>query len=140
MRALICIGSNDLEKKMISAVKHIGLNTEVATNTKEALKKFEYHLYHLVIIDDEFDSNKGLAGITDRMNNMDMSLRRRICLVWISNKFKTSDNFASLHFSVNAILNQSDISHIEPFLSRTLLEHKRFYTVYNESLKTANKG
>jgi len=140
MKALICIGSNDLEKKMISAVKQVGLNAEVVANTKEALKRFEYHLYNLVIIDDAFDQNKGIAGIIDRMNTMDMFLRRRICLVWISNKFKTNDNFASLNFSVNAIFNQGDISHIEPFLSRTLLDHKRFYTVFNESLKIAQKG
>ena len=140
LSALICIGSPDLKNNTVSAVKHMGLNIEVVTNFKAALKKLEYHLYHLVIMDDIFDQNKGTAGILDRMNTMDMSLRRRICLVWLSNKFKTNDNLTSLHFSVNAILNPSDISHLEQFLSRTLLEHKHFYTIYNDSMKMAGKG
>ena len=140
MNALICINDDDLGTKVVLAVKQMGLNTESVTSAKEALKKLEYHIYHLVIIDDAFDKNKGMAGIIDRMNTMDMSLRRRICIVWVTNKFNTNDNLASLHFSVNAILHQRDIPHLEPFLSRALLEHKHFYTVYNESLKMAGKG
>ena len=140
LNALICIESPDLKNNAVSAVKHMGLNIEVVTNFKDALKKLQYHIYHLVIMDDIFDQNKGTAAILDKMNTMDMSLRRRICLVWISNKFKTNDNLTSLHFSVNAIFHQSDISHLEQFLSRTLSEHKNFYTVYNDSMKTAGKG
>ena len=140
MKALICIGSNDLEKKMISAVKQVGLNAEVVANTKEALKRFEYHLYNLVIIDDAFDQNKGIAGIIDRMNTMDMSLRRRICLVWVSNKFNTNDNMAALHSSVNYIIHLEDINHLEAFLSRALMEHKNLYTVYSDSLTLAGKA
>ncbi|MBU0465330.1 MAG: hypothetical protein KKD21_07205 [Proteobacteria bacterium] len=140
MNALICINGDDLGKKVVSVVKQMGLNTESVTNAKEALKKLEYHIYHLVIIDDAFDGNKGMASIIDRMNTMDMSLRRRICIVWVSNKFSTNDNLASLHFSVNAILHQGDIPRLQPFLSRVLLDHKHFYTVYTESLKMAGKG
>jgi len=140
LNALICLNGDDLEKKVVSAVKQMGLNTESVTNAKEALKKLEYHIYHLVIIDNAFDGNKGMASIIDRMNTMDMSLRRRICIVWVSNKFSTNDNLTSLHFSVNAILHQDDMTDIEPFLSRALLEHKHFYTVYNDSLKLAGKA
>jgi len=140
MKALICINDDDLGTKVVLAVKQLGLNTEAVTNTKDALKRLEYHIYNLVIIDDEFDQNKGMAGIIDRMNTMDMSLRRRICLVWVSNKFNTNDNFASLHFSVNSILHKGDIPHLKPFLSSALLEHKHFYTIYNDSLKLAGKA
>jgi len=140
LNALVCINDDELKKKVVSAVKQMGLNTEVVKNTKTALKRLEYHIYHLVIIDDAFDQSKGVAGIIDRMNTMDMSLRRRICLVWITNKFNTNDNLASLHFSVNSILNNGDTPHIEQFLSSSLLEHKHFYTVYNDTLKMAGKG
>lgn len=45
MNALICINGDDLEKKVVSAVKQMGLNTESVTNAKEALKKIEHHFY-----------------------------------------------------------------------------------------------
>lgn len=140
MNALVCIDGDDLKKKVYSIIKQMGFKVEAVTNIKAALKKLEYHIYHLVIIDDAFDQNKGLSGILDRMNTIDMSLRRRICLVWVSNKFNTSDNMAALHSSVNHIIHQDDIINLKTFLSRALVEHKNFYTVYNDSLKQAGKA
>lgn len=140
LNALVCIDDSDLKKKVYSAIKHMGLNVEAVTNTEAALNKMEYHIYHIVIFDDAFGQDEGVLGIIDRMNAIDMSLRRRICLIRISNKFNTNDNMASLHSSVNQIIHQDDIIHLEAFLSRVLKDHKNFYTVYNESLKQAGKA
>ncbi|WP_299978527.1 zinc-ribbon domain-containing protein [Desulfobacula sp.] len=140
LNALVCIDGDDLKRKVYSLIKQMGLNAETAANTKAALKRLEYHIYHLVIIDDAFDQNKGFSGILNRMNTIDMSLRRRICLIWVSNKFNTNDNMAALHSSVDTIIHQDDIIHLEAFLSRALMEHKNFYTVYNDSLKQAGKA
>lgn len=140
MNALICIGGDELRKKVYLVVKQMRLKAEAVKNTGAALNKMEYHMYHLVIVDDDFDQNKGFSGILDRMNTIDMFIRRRICLVWISNKCNTNDNMAALHSSVNAIIHQDDILHLESFLSRALMSHKNFYTVYNDSLKQAGKA
>lgn len=137
--ALICIDENDLKKKAYSIVKQMGLNAETTANAKAALKKMDYRIYHLVIIDESFEHNNGASGIIERMNTIDMSLRRRICLVLISDKFNTNDNMASLHSSVNSIIHHNDIINLKTFLDRALMEHKNFYTVYNESLKLAGK-
>jgi len=140
LNALVCIDSDDLKKKAYSLVKQMGMNAEAVTSTKVALEKLEYHIYHLLIIDDAFDQNKGVSGIINRMNTIDMSLRRRICLVWVSNKFNTNDNMAALHSSVNYIIHLEDINHLEAFLSRALMEHKNLYTVYSDSLTLAGKA
>jgi len=138
--ALVCIDGADLKKKVYSIIKQMGFNVEAVTDTRSALNKMEYHIYHLVVIDDAFDRNKGISGIIDRMNAIDMSLRRRICLVWISNKFKTNDDMAALHSSVNYFIHQDDIIHLEAFLSKALTDHKDFYTVYNGSLKLIGRA
>lgn len=138
--ALVCINSEELKKKMASAISQIGFNAEAVSDTKTALNKMEYQIYHLVIVDDEFDQNKGISGILDRMNSLDMSLRRRICLIWISHKFNTNDDMASLHSSVNSIIHKDDLGQLEAFLSRAIVEHKNLYTVYNGSLKLMGKA
>ena len=132
--ALICIGATNLQKKTTSSVKDMGLNAVNVFTTKEALKKLEYHIYPLVIIDDTFDNNRGIQGILEKLNSVDMSLRRKICLVFISSKLSTNDYMAALHISVNNIINTDDIAHIEIFLSNYLTEHKNLYTIYNASL------
>ncbi|MCK5162903.1 MAG: zinc-ribbon domain-containing protein [Desulfobacula sp.] len=140
LNALVCIEDQDLKGKVYSVIKQMGFNAEAVTNTKAALNKMEYHIYHLVIIDEAFDQKKGVLDIISRMNTIDMSLRRRICLVLVSSKFKTNDNMATLHSSVNGIIHPDDITHLEAFLSQVLSEHKNFYMVYNESLKKSGKA
>ncbi len=140
LNALVCTDDHDLKLKVTGTVKQMGLNTDAAENIRDALKKLEYHIYHLVVIDDTFDQNNGVLALLDRMNTIDMSLRRRICLVWISKQFNTSDNMASLHTSVNTIVHINDTHQLEPLLSKALTEHKNFYTVYSDSLKLAGKA
>lgn len=137
--ALVCIDDHDM-KQAHSVIEQLGFNLETAVDTKAALNKMEYHLYHLLIIDEAFDQNRGLSGIIDYMNAIDMSVRRRICIVLVSSRFNTNDNMAALHSSVNNIILREDSLHLEAFLSKALQDHKNFYTVYSESLKQAGKA
>lgn len=133
--ALVLVDDDNLKKRVCSVIGQMGFNAEVATNIKAALTKMEYHIYPLVIVDDTFDLNKGIHGIMDRMNAMDMSMRRRICLIWISTRYNTHDNMASLHSSVNGIIHIDDAIHLEAVMSRIIKEHKNSYTVFNTALK-----
>ncbi len=133
--ALVCIGDNNLQKSVHSIVQRMGFETEVETTTGKALKKLEYHIYSPIIVDDAFDNNMGAAGIVEKLNSMDMSFRRQICLVVISSRFKTNDHMSALHSSVNSIINRGNAEHLEKFLPGIIKEHKEFYTVYNASLK-----
>ncbi len=140
LNALVCVGKEDLKKKVYSTIRQMGIDATIVLDAKTAMNKMEYHIYHLIIIDDSFDQGNGAKNVIARLNNIDMSLRRRICLVKISDDINTSDNMTALHTSVNAIIHLNDIIHIEAFLTKILSEHKNVYTVYNESLKLAGKA
>ena len=140
LNALVCVEKEELRKKIYSTIKQMGIDATIVLDTKTALNKMEYHIYHLVIIDDSFDQGNGAKNVILRLNNIDMSLRRRICLVKISDDINTNDNMTALHTSVNAIVHLNDVIHIKAFLSKVLSEHKNVYTVYNESLKLAGKA
>ena len=138
--ALICVGDNNLQTKVYSTVQDIGLNAQAVETSQEALKKLEYHIYPLVIIDEIFDHNKGSDDIIDKLNVIDMSLRRKICLVLISQQHNTNDDMSALHTSVNSVIHVNDTAHLASFLSKVLIEHKNFYTVYNASLQLTGRA
>lgn len=140
LNALVCVGPPEYQKKLYQSLSRMGFDVRVVNDHKTAISKMEYHIYHLVVLDETFEQYQGTAKILDKMNTIDMSLRRRICLVLLSSGFGTNDNMASLHASVNNILHTNDIAHIESFITRSLAEHKNLYTVYNESLKQAGKA
>ncbi|MBU2431136.1 MAG: zinc-ribbon domain-containing protein, partial [Proteobacteria bacterium] len=116
--AMICIEDPVMKKKVFSMIAQMGFNAETVIDVKDALERMEYHVYHLVILDGDFDEKKGTQRILSRMNTIDMSLRRQICLVLISNRYNSNDNMAALHASVNNIIHMDDISHLDSFLSQ----------------------
>jgi predicted Zn finger-like uncharacterized protein len=141
LNALVCVDRTELKSKINSVLDLMGLNAEAAVDIRGAFSKMEYNAYQLLVLEDDFDSeNKGATGIIERMSAIDMSLRRKICIVLISRKFNTNDNMAALHSSVNNIIHQDDIHHMEAFLSKAVAEHKNLYSIYNESLKLVGKA
>ncbi len=141
LNTLVCVDRSELKPKINSVLDLMGLNAEAAVDMRGAFNRMEYNAYQLLILEDDFDpENKGATGIIERMSAIDMSLRRKICIVLISRKFNTNDNMAALHSSVNNIIHQDDIHHMEAFLSKALAEHKNLYSIYNESLKLVGKA
>lgn len=138
--AMVCINAQNLTNRAKQALSRMGFMVDFVSDAQAALNKMEYHIYHLVLIDEAFDQGSGLDYIVRQMNTLDMSLRRRICLILISKKFRTNDNMAALHSSVNGIIREDDIEHLEAFLIKMFGEHQQLYTVYNESLKQAGKA
>lgn len=138
--AMVCIGDAQIRNQLDQTLQSMGYEVLAVKNAAAALDKLEYHVYHLVVIDEAFDQNLGLSAILEKINMIDMSVRRRIVLVLLSDRYKTNDHMAALHASVNNILNREDMVHIEPFIHQVVSDHKNLYTVYNESLKHVGKA
>jgi len=139
-QALVCMADSPGRIKLVAAAKDAGFHVETPASISEALGRMEYQLYSLVLVDDVFDRNQGFKAMSVHMNEMDMSLRRRICLILISDFFSTGDPMAALHSSVNYIIGSNDLDHPEGVLSTALTEHLNFYTVFNDSMRAAGKA
>ncbi len=139
-RAMICLGSTAQAEPVMSAVKHMGFDVQTPQTISQALRSLEYHVFPLVIADESFDQGKGLSDLILHMNDLDMSLRRRICLILMSREISTGDHMAAMHASVNYVVGADGLAHLPDLLSAALTEHENFYIVYNESLKATGKA
>jgi hypothetical protein len=133
-----CLARN----RIMAGLKHAGLKAQVPETPAQALKNLEYYVYPLVIIDDAFDSDKAMAAY---MNNMDMFLRRKICLVRLGPGFETGNAMTALELSANYViksqdLEQEDASLVNNVLAVVLSEHEQMYAVFNDSMKAAGKA
>ncbi len=143
-RTLVCMPPSPAKDRMIAAVQNAGLEIEAPETIAQAFDRLEYQIFPLVIVDDAFDKDSKMA---DHMNSMDMSLRRRICLMRVSSEVSTGDPMAALHSSVNCVLNSRDLeldsdgtSFVSNILAVALEEHGNFYTIFNDSLKATGKA
>ena len=141
-QALVCIAPCLARNRIMAGLKHAGLKAVVPETPAQALKNLEYYVYPLVVIDEAFDTDKAIAAY---MNNMDMFLRRKICLVRLGPGFETGNAMTALELSANYVINsqdleQEDASLVNNVFAVALSEYEQMYAVFNDSMKAAGKA
>nr|WP_319494531.1 zinc-ribbon domain-containing protein [uncultured Desulfobacter sp.] len=141
-QALVCMPPSLGRKRVLAGLEHVGLKTHVAESPAQALKSLEYYVYPLVVMDDSFDTDKSIVGY---MNNMDMFLRRKICLVRLGSGLETGNAMTALDLSANYVIKSQDLEQEDDSLVNTLLaaalsEHEQMYAVFNDSMKAVGKA
>lgn len=132
--AMICMDDPELKKSAYAALKQMGYLVQAAKNSKAALGKMQYHVFNVIVIDDTFDNTAGLNMMLANINRMDMTQRRRICLILVSRAFKTNDNMTTLQLSANQIVNAGDMKEFDKIVSKAVIDHQNLYSVFNDAL------
>ncbi len=141
-QVLVCMAPSQTRNQLQAAIKRLGNLVEFPKNIHQAFTNLEYNTYPLVVVDDAFDRDRQMAV---HMNEMDMSLRRKICLVRVTPGEETGNAMAALHASVNAVVRTRDLEeeddlYIEDILNAALADHEKFYAIFNDSMKAAGKA
>ncbi|MBF0232444.1 MAG: zinc-ribbon domain-containing protein [Desulfamplus sp.] len=138
--AMLCIAyphANELAVKIMNSMQYHIMNVD---DVQTALKSMTYHLFDIIILDEDFDINRrGYRNIMEYLNELDMMSRRKIVVLLISKSMHTMDNMAAFNASVNQIINYKQVNSMESLLQRTIIEHDQFYSVYNETLRKLGK-
>lgn len=139
--ALVCEHQPQLQKTIMDALDQMEYQITVAENARDALKRMRYHVYDIVVVDEDFDTRTPEAnGVLIYLERMTMNTRRNMFVTLISNRNRTMDNMSALMKSVNLIVNIKNISDLGKILGRGLTEHLAFYRVYREKLKETGRA
>ena len=137
MSALVCVDEPERLKAVKEALEDLNYYSSVASSVKEALSKLRYNQYDLVMLDEEFCGETSENNTILRyLQPMPMSARRSIFLMLISNQIRTLDNLLAFAKSVNAVINVNDVPKVKLVLERAMADHRRFYKVYSDLIKT----
>ncbi|MBW2668427.1 MAG: zinc-ribbon domain-containing protein [Deltaproteobacteria bacterium] len=116
--ALLCEPGSAVRAKIITALYNMGYHTTAPQLPKDALKQMRFHVFDIVVL-------------KDRLN---ISIRRNIFVALVTTRFRTMDNMAAFHNSVNLIINLKNMNEIEKILRRGKTDYENFYRVYKQSL------
>lgn len=134
--ALICETDPAIVEPMVKVLDFMEYHITKADNAREAIKKMRYHNYHLLIINENFDSrNPDTNGILIYLSRLHMSVRRDIFVVMLTRRFRTMDYMMALNKSVNLIVNMDNINQFENILKRGLSDDDIFYRIFDETRK-----
>jgi CheY-like chemotaxis protein len=139
--ALVCELNPLLRKPVIESLELMEYQITVAETAREALKRMRYHIYDVVVVDENFDTDNPEAnGVLIYMERLGMAIRRNMFVAMISNRHRTMDNMTAFLKSVNLIINSKNIEDTGKILSRGLTEYLAFYRVFRDKLKETGRA
>jgi len=138
--ALVCEADPGIRKTINNALADLDYHITIAENARDALKKMRYHNYDLTLVDEEFDTaDPDRNGILIFIERLNMSIRRNMFVVLISNRFRTMDHMMAFNKSVNIIINISNIKDFDKILRRGITDNDYFYRVYKEMMRKTGR-
>ena len=134
--ALVCEPDAIIREPIISVLDMLEYHITVCDTAREALKNMRYHIYDLVVLNEDFDTpDPDANGILIYLERLNMAIRRNIFVLLLSTRYRTMDYMISYNRSVDMVMNPKNISDFERVLKRGLSEHALDYRVFRETLK-----
>ena len=141
LTALLCEQNPKVRKTIEEALRIMDYQITVADSARDALKRMRYHVYDLIVVNENFDTNNPEAnGVLLYLERLGMSVRRNIFVAMISTRYRTMDNMMAFRDSVNLIVNVKNIDDIGKILSRSITDTELFYNVLKEALKETGRS
>ena len=139
--ALVCEQHPLTKKPIIESLELLEYQITVAENARDALKRMRYHVYDIIVVDEDFDTdNPETNGVLIYLERLGMAVRRNMFVAMISNRHRTMDNMTAFLKSVNLIINTKNMDDFGKIMSRGLTDHLSFYRVFREKLKETGRA
>ncbi len=133
--ALVCEPDASVRSKMVDGLKETGYLVTVVESAQDALKKMRYHIYDVVVVNENFDCDDPASNtVLVYLEELSMQIRRRIFVALTGSRFRTMDNMTAFNRSVNLTVNLDSTDEIGPIIKRGVAENKAFYHAFRETL------
>ncbi len=134
--ALICETDPSIIEPIEKVLDFMEYHITKTDNAREAIKRMRYHNYHLLIVNETFDSrNPDANGILIYLARLHMDTRRDMFVTMLTRRFRTMDQMLALNKSVNLIINIDNLGQFENILKRGLSDYDIFYRIFHETRK-----
>ncbi len=126
--------------KIKKAVESLGFKYVATPDTRDATGKMRFHHFDLIVLSDGFDGQPlERSPILNYLNRMSMSVRRRIFVALLGDRFKTMDNMMSFALSSNVVINKKDLDRLTAVLKKAISDNEKFYKVFIDELTESGR-
>lgn len=140
-RALVCVADAAERNQVLATLKQEGYLAHVAKDAADALERFKFTPYEVVILRDGFGSAAGDGNpVLDYLAELRMATRRLMHVVFVSPGVRSHDAPAAFAKSVNLVLHVNDLPHLGEALKRSREETEQAQRVLLESLRALGKA
>ncbi|MBW1722121.1 MAG: zinc-ribbon domain-containing protein [Deltaproteobacteria bacterium] len=138
--ALVLENNPEHLEKITGALKELGYQCIPAPDTRDATGKMRFHRFDLVILSDGFDGQTlERSPVLNYLNRMSMSVRRRMFVALLGDRFKTMDHMMAFAMSANVVINKKDLERLTLVLKKAVSENDKFYKIFMDELRELGK-
>lgn len=133
--ALLCVTDTRRAERMAQVLQELGFWVVHASRSGYALGKLHHNNYDLILLEEEFDSDRpGGNLVLHHVQLLPMHVRRLFFLCLLSDTKPTLDAMLAFRLGVNLILNIQAIDKAKVILARAMKEYRGFYSFFNAEL------
>jgi len=134
--AILCEPDMKTRAKMKSTLESMEYHIAVPDTQRDALKQLRSHDFDVVGINERFGTrDPDMNHILKHLQQLNMSTRRNMFVLMISERYRTGDNMMAFNKSVNLIINIKDVDRVQSILERGVKDNDRFFHIYKDLLK-----
>lgn len=131
--AVICEPVPERRAEIRKVVESMEYHILESDNARDTLKQMRFHDFDLVVLNERFDTrDPEMNHVLKYLAQLNMTSRRNMFLVLLSDRLRTMDKMQAFNKSVNLIVNLHDMENFSKILQAGLADHDHFYRVFRE--------
>jgi hypothetical protein len=139
--ALVALNTFEWQVAVVTALKDLGYKTHYALNHEDFKQRFIQYHYHVVVIEETFDSVDAKSNISLRfVQTLPMNMRRHAVIILVGNNFQTLNPMQAFVNSVHAVVNGADIQSISSIIQKTVADNDIFLDVFRDTQVRIRQG
>ena len=139
--ALLCDSDAKRGESIARALQELDFWVVHALDPAFALGKLHHNAYDLIVLDENFNSEKESENLVlHHIQLLPMHQRRQFYLCLLSRGKTTMDAKLAFRIGVNLILNVKDLDKAKVLFARLIKEHRNFYALFNSELSKKDKS
>lgn len=127
-------------KVWVEDLESRGYKFQFAHSPEHAMYKMKFYAFDVLVLHETFGGvTLGSSPIYKHIIELDMVLRRKMFVILVGEKFRTTNNMEAFTYSVNLVINDKDLSKVGVIFKKAVTEHEIFYKVFNDTALAVGK-
>ncbi len=140
MTALVCESDPAMRATIKTDLESEQCAVTVAESARDALKQMRFHVFGLVVINENFDTeDPDNNHVLKYIARLPIVIRRQMFIALLTDRFRTNDNMAAFTKSANVVVNMKNANDIEKILKGAMAEHEDFSKMFFQTMKKFGK-
>ncbi|KJU82326.1 hypothetical protein MBAV_005483 [Candidatus Magnetobacterium bavaricum] len=138
--SLLCDEHIDNQRLLATTLRALNYNIRVAKDIDDVYDSLKYQRFDVILLNDNFAGGSSENNeVLEFLQTMPIAERRLIFVALVGNAYKSLDNMMAFAKSVNAVINDKDLPHLNAMLKRAIADNDNFYRTFKSVLTELGK-